>query len=141
MNRLIEGLAKPCAQSLLLKNISLTILIFPLLILNLFCDDKNADQSWVMIDPIQCMGNPWEQAWLEENNNDRDLWLEMEEQAKLDVFEEYYESKGVMIYEIRISLPYENTCAACNCPRGDRFHCRVDEDDVNQMLGWGFESE
>ena len=32
---------------------------------------NNADNSraWVSIDPIQCLGNPWEQDWLKEEGH------------------------------------------------------------------------
>ena len=28
------------------------------------CRDDEEGQVWVSIDPIQCLGNPWEQDWL-----------------------------------------------------------------------------
>ena len=115
------------------------LIIIPFGILIQSCE--NEDSKWVTIDPIQCMGNPWEQAWLQENNNSHDLWTEMGDQDKLDVFEEFYNNKGIVIYNIKCTEPHEDTCAACSCPRGDRIHCHIHEDDVDQMLEWGFEIE
>jgi len=102
---------------------------------------ENEDLEWVTIDPIQCMGNPWELAWGEEYGEDYDLWSELGAEGQMDVFETYYEDQGVVIHEIKTSFPYDAVCAACSCPRGDRIHCSVSEEDVDQMLELGFELE
>ncbi len=99
------------------------------------------DRVWFFIEPVQCMGNPWEYAWLEENNYDYELWREMTEQEKLEVFEEYYEDQGVQIYSIKYTWPYEATCDGCFCPNGDRIHCLIHENDIDQMVVWGFVEE
>ncbi len=119
------------------KYILLFIIPFGLLLES--CEQEYGE--WVILDPIQCMGNPWEQAWLEENNYEYELWWEMTEQEKLDVFEKYYEDQGIVIYEIKRTSPYNVVCDGCSCPRGDRIHCNIDEDDVDQMMEWGFERE
>ena len=31
-------------------------------------------QTWVAIEPIQCLGNPWEQDWLDNNNGEYDAY-------------------------------------------------------------------
>lgn len=114
-------------------------LIIPLALLLHTCERE--DRQWVTIDPIQCMGNPWEQAWLEENNDDYQLWAAMDDLEKLNVFKQYYENLGIVIHRLRQSTPYEATCLACSCLRGDRIHCYINEDDTQQMLKLGFEIE
>ena len=117
----------------------LLFFVLPFGLLLQSCEQE--DREWVIIDPIQCMGNPWEQAWLEKNNYENELWREMGEQEKLDVIEKYYEDREIDIYKIKRTVPYDATCDACGCPRGDRIHCYIDENDVDQMLEWGFEIE
>lgn len=118
------------------------IIILPYLVLILFsiqtCDQGN--RVWVFIDPIQCLGNPWEQAWLEEHNDDYDAYPKSEED-RLKIFVHYYEIRSVEIYKIKQTYPYEDVCASCACPRGDRIRCLIHEDDVEQMVAWGFEEE
>lgn len=101
------------------------------------CGEK--DLVWVFIDPIQCMGNPWEQARLKEYGNNQPGRLTPEEE--LDLIEEYYEDQGVTIYRVKRTYPYNATCDACSCPRGDRIHCSVRERDIDRLLEMGFTVE
>ncbi|MBU0473790.1 MAG: hypothetical protein KKF62_06460 [Bacteroidetes bacterium] len=99
---------------------------------------EDANRQWVTIDPIQCMGNTWEQDWLEKNNDDYELYSKFTDTKKLQIFEQYFENLGILIYKLEQSFPYDATCAACNCPRGDRIHCYISENDIDQMLSFGF---
>ncbi|MEE9466260.1 MAG: hypothetical protein V3W14_11895 [Candidatus Neomarinimicrobiota bacterium] len=93
------------------------------------------ERIWVSIDPIQCLGNPWEQDWLLAHEYDeypRDQW------DQLRIFREFYEDQGVEIHGIEVTFPHEVVCGACFCPRGDRISCLVDEADLPAFLGWGF---
>ena len=101
----------------------------------------NPVRTWVTIDPIQCMGNSWEQDWLEDNAEDYDLWNELDVSGRESVFINYYENQGIIIHEMKTSYPYDAVCLACICPRGDRIHCSVDDDDVDKMLELGFSVE
>ena len=56
----------------------------------------------------------------------------------LQIFEQYFENLGILIYKLEQSYPYVATCDACNCPRGDRIHCYISENDIDQMLSFGF---
>lgn len=118
-----------------MKYLTLTILLG---LLAQTCSEEQ-DRQWLTIDPIQCFSNPWEQAWLEENNNNPTLLVEMDEQQRLQVFKQYYQTLGFTIYKVEQTFPYETGCDACSCKRGDRIHCQVDQDDVEQMMELGFE--
>lgn len=93
-----------------------------------------------LLDPIQCLGNPWEQAWLEEHDHDYDSYPTSESE-RLAIFEDYYGQKGVEIYDIRHKWVYETVCGACSCPNGDRILCEIDKQDLDEMLEWGFVEE
>ena len=114
------------------------LLCLPLLLITSCLEEEEEVYFWVSIDPIQCLGNPWEQAWLEANEENYDLWRDLSETEKLDVFKAYHEEQGVTIYDMKRTFPYEVTCAACVCPRGDRFYCYIEDSDVDTMLEWGF---
>lgn len=116
-------------------------LIFSIiLILGLFSQACKEDENrqWVTIDPIQCMGNSWEQDWLEKNNGDYDLYSTFNNNNRLQIFKQYFENLGIEIYKIEQTYPYDATCDACICPRGDRIHCFINENDVDQMISYGF---
>lgn len=115
------------------------LIIISLGVLLQSCEEEN--RVWVTIDPIQCMGNPWEQSWLAENDTNYVLWGQIKETQELSIIETYYENKGVNIYRIKQTFPYEGVCCACSCPRGDRIHCYIDEDDLIRMQEWGFQLE
>ncbi len=99
---------------------------------------EEPNRQWVTIDPVQCMGNTWEQDWLEKNYDDYELYSKFTNNQRLQIFEQYFENLGILIYKLEQSYPYVATCDACNCPRGDRIHCYISENDIDQMLSFGF---
>jgi hypothetical protein len=111
-----------------------------ILVLGLFAQacKEDEDRVWVTIDPIQCMGNSWEQDWLENNNSDYKLYSNYTDAEELQIFKQYFEKLGIKIYKLDQTFPYNGTCDACNCPRGDSYHCFIDGKNTNQMLSYGF---
>lgn len=99
---------------------------------------ESEGEIWVYIDPIQCLGNPWERAWL--GNHDYDEYPRDEEQ-RLKIFSDFFEAQGVTIYELYTTIWAEVVCGACSCPTGERIHCLIDEDYLSIMLKWGFREE
>ncbi len=119
-----------------MKYFIFTVIIF-LGIISQGCEE-DANREWVTIDPIQCMGNTWEQDWLEKNNDDYELYSKFSDSQRLQIFEQYFENLGIEIYKLEQTYPYDATCAACFCPRGDLIHCFINENDIDQMLSLGF---
>ena len=102
---------------------------------------SDMDEVWVVTDPVQCLGNPWEIDWLEKHEKDNSAWSELSPEEKVDVFVEYYSEFGIEIKSVQKSFLEEDVCAACSCPRGDRFHCLIDKQDLDEMLELGFSLE
>jgi len=103
-----------------------------------FWVDLAAMKVWVAIDPIQCLGNAWEQDWLlthEYDDYPRDV------EGRMAILRDFYEGQGVTIHQSIVSRWTEVVCAACACPTGDRIHCLIDEADLSTMLDWGFVEE
>ncbi len=94
--------------------------------------------TWVAIDPIQCMGNPWEQEWLEEHPGEM-YPLELEEM--LPIIIDYYERQGVEIFDSRIMWTHYSVCLACSCPAGYTVYFQVPRWNVHTMLDMGFRVE
>lgn len=95
---------------------------------------------WVSIDPIQCLGNSWDQDWLVQHDNDSSQYPH-DEAGQLRIFGEFFEEQGVIIYQTVVTFPYNATCDGCGCPRGDRISCLIDEAGLPTMLEWGFTEE
>ncbi len=98
---------------------------------------------WVEIDPIQCMGNHWERAWLEENegkdypvSTDPDELVSKEE-AKI-INDYYQKNEGIKVFKVEAPGPAKATCAACSCAKGYMLYLQVSEDDLKKMLELGF---
>ena len=111
-----------------------TLLICAIFLFLVSCD-KGPEKELVYIDPIQCLGNPWDIEWLE--FHDYDEYPQMES-GRLQIFTDYYEKQGVEMTDVRSEWILGGECAACSCPTGERFYCMVDERDVDFLLESGF---
>src|SRR5512139_1076393 len=106
----------------------------------------NAANSWVAIEPTQCLTNPWEADWLAHHGGDYDAYprdystpgLEPEE---VDIIKDYYRRQGVMVLAATTAPKYDMVCLACNCPEGHTLFLLVRESDVDTMLGFGYRVE
>jgi len=96
--------------------------------------------TWVAIDPIQCLGNPWERDWLERHDNDYDSYPRDWERRKRIILN-YYRKLGVGIQDITAHRTMEVVCEACCCPEGYTLYLYVDDKDVRTMLALGFRFE
>ncbi len=92
----------------------------------------------VYVDPIQCLGNPWDVEWLESHEYTE---YPQTESGRLQIFEDYYEKRGVTMFDVYRELIYEDVCAACSCPTGERYYCMIDEGDVDFLLESGFNQD
>ena len=102
--------------------------------------------TWVAIEPIQCLGNPWEQDWLENNNWDyhsypKDPTTPGLEPEELEIIQDYYERQGVTVFEGKNVPKYEEVCLACSCPEGHTLYLLVRDQDVETMVTLGYRVE
>ena len=105
-----------------------------------FSCQEREDLPWVSVDPIQCLGNSWEQDWLARHNNDFSQYPH-DEAGRFRIYREFFEKQGMTIHSIEVTFPYNAVCLACGCPRGDRISCLIDEAGLPTMLEWGFRVE
>jgi hypothetical protein len=104
-------------------------------------------QTWVAIEPTQCLTNAWEADWLRQHGGDYDAYpkdyarpgLEPEEIA---IITDYYTEHGVVVSETATARDYEaRTCAACTCAEGHTMFLLVRDQDVDTMIGFGYRIE
>lgn len=101
----------------------------------------NGEQfSWVAIDPIQCLGNPWEQDWLEKHDWDYTSYP-WDADRQLAIIEDYYRRMGIGIYESRRYRTAVLVCCACSCANGYTVYLDVCSEDVPLLLTMGFRLE
>lgn len=85
---------------------------------------------WMSIDPIQCLGNPWDKMVDRTAKDTR----EAEKQAMF----KYYGQRGIIVYDYGWEQTHEFVCEACDCPRGDTINLYVKEEDIGKMRSMGF---
>ncbi len=98
------------------------------------------NRTWVAIDPVQCLRNPWEMDWLARHSNDY-LAYPREIDSQLIIIKLYYSRLGVDVDEALSILKYDAVCEACSCPRGDTIYLHVRDRDLRTMLSQGFRVE
>lgn len=105
---------------------------------------SSESKVWVEVDPVQCLGNPWETDWLKENNNDYDAYprghiLVIEEPEK-KIIKEYYAKQGIEILDIKseeFSGDFD-ICEACSCAQGYTLYLQISKKDLQTMLEFGY---
>jgi hypothetical protein len=97
--------------------------------------NQDPERELVFIDPVQCLGNPWDAAWLETHDYDE---YPRTESGRLEIFTDYYETQSIKMYDVYSALIYDAVCAACSCPTGYRNYCMVEAGDVVFLLESGF---
>ena len=103
-------------------------------------------RAWVATEPIQCLGNAWEQDWLASHHGDyasypRDPAKPGLEPAEVEIIKDFYRRRGVVVFEAATKGRYEAVCAACTCPEGYTLYLEVRRQDVNAMISLGYRQE
>lgn len=87
---------------------------------------------------VQCLGNPWERAWLAAHPGEQ---FPTNEPARRDIFEAYWRVQGIDVADVRRERYLkedEVVCQACTCPTGFEWRVRVAQDKVAAALALGF---
>ena len=104
---------------------------------------QDLQKTWVEIDPMQCLWNPWEKDWLKSHNDDyasypRDFHTEGFDGGEITIIKEYYKNQGIIVYDVKLELTHYSVCEACACPIGDTLYLLVSDNAIRQMLESGF---
>lgn len=99
---------------------------------------------WMKTDPVQCLQNPWEEAWLESNNKDYQAYpkghprkIEPEEAR---IIRQFFEDQGVTVLAMEAESFGEDVmvCEACSCPQGYTLYIKVKGADEEKMKSFQF---
>jgi hypothetical protein len=109
-------------------------------------DENPPHDTWVATDPIQCLGNPWEQDWLESHNWDHasypgDPLTPGLDPMEMEIITDYYERQGVKILAGETVQQEDDVCLSCACPLGYTLYLLVPGEHVVTMLNLGFRLE
>ena len=96
--------------------------------------------------PKQCLQNPWERAWVQENGGDSaDYPRNRNALGRLGVEEtkiikDFYRELGITVYEVK-DVPMGHTRAHCSYPASYKLFLRVADLDAQRMEGHGYQRE
>ncbi len=102
--------------------------------------------TWVALEPVQCLGNPWEQDWLSQDGHDPESYpknptLKGLEPAEFDIVRNFYLVHGVEVLDSAWAPKFEVVCMACSCPEGHTMFLLVRARDVEAMHALGYRTE
>lgn len=91
---------------------------------------------WVLVKPLQCLGNPWEQDWIAHHKKS-EVYPQRDEQQ---IMKNFFARNQVQILDIRVR-PYAGgpLCQTCDCPRGDTLYFLVSSDQAPLLKPFGFD--
>jgi hypothetical protein len=95
------------------------------------------DKIWVSMQPVDCLGNPWEKNWLAHHKNQVTKYPRSQE---IDILKGFFKKNGITILDYR-TKPYvkgDPLCKTCGCPRGDTLLLMVHGVDVPKIRTFGF---
>ena len=106
-------------------------------------DQGPIGKVWMSIAPIQCLGNPWEQDWLANHDDNydaypRDLSKPGLEEEEKEIIQSYYQQRGVTIEAFATTEWDGAVCLACSCPQGYTMYTLVAERHEQTMLDFGY---
>ena len=102
---------------------------------------REKGRTWVEIDLVQCMNNPWEIDWLRTHNWNSSAYpthgLDLDPQ-EIEIIKNYYAKQGITVFDARSEWTHEAACLACSCSVGHTLYLLVSDDDVDSMLELGY---
>lgn len=106
---------------------------------------SNSDKVWIETEPIQCLENAWERAWIVNNPEaeyPRGHILVIEDVEK-EIIKSYYEKRGIEIFDIRAEKNSGDflVCAACDCPQGYVLYLKIASINLEKMRSQGVEDD
>ena len=104
--------------------------------------------TWVQQQPVQCLGNPWEEAWLAAHHGDASQYPLGDpliiEPPEADIIKEHYRGEGITVLDVRsmtldqLSGEPVGVCMACHCPQGYMLYLQVSDANVPRMSERGY---
>lgn len=92
---------------------------------------------WVATEPIQCLGNPWQQDWLASHDDDRSAYPR-DFESRAEIIRGFFARQGVEVRGVGRKSHQEVICRACSCSAGYMLFVLVHRADVSVMTGFGF---
>jgi hypothetical protein len=98
---------------------------------------------WVAAEPVQCLGNAWEQDWMTSHDGPypKDHSRPGLEPEEVAILRDYYERQGVTVFRVTTRAKYAVVCEACSCAEGYTLYLQVRDQDLEKMLSLGYREE
>ena len=99
-----------------------------------------AHNQWLAFTMVQCLGNPWERDWLNQDGNEySDYPRDVEEQ--IQIARDYYQRQGVELLDVQMCVSDACPCRACSCCSGYTLWLRVSDEFIDTLIDLGFRIE
>ncbi len=102
------------------------------------------EKIWMQTEPVQCLGNPWEQDWLATKGRKYEDYPKGDprvlEEAEKEIIRSFFEKEGIRIYKVEgVSFPDSvMLCDACDCPQGYTLNVLIAPADSARLRNFGF---
>jgi len=101
-------------------------------------------EIWMEIEPVQCLGNLWEKAWLEKHSGAYDQYPKGHprkvEEAEKVIIRDFFESQGIRVIKVE-AVPFPDdvmVCDACDCPQGYTLYILTDKEGAEKLKKFNF---
>ncbi len=102
---------------------------------------------WTFIEPVQCGGNAWEIDAANNPERYMECYIDCEDgmDCGSSAWEElcrvriYFLYNGIALHDLRDVWQGGDSCAACDCPRGDVIYALVSTYQLDALLSYGFQ--
>ena len=100
------------------------------------------ENIWVTMNPIQCLGNPWEFDWLKKNKNQYSQYpIDIPNKIdtkEIEIIKKFYINKEIDIWDIKSTPINDTICTTCSCPQGYKLYVLVSKKDAKKMIKMGW---
>ena len=100
---------------------------------------------WLTMNPIKCLGNPWEFDWLKNNNNQYNKYptgnatkIDTEE---IIILKNFYAQQGINILNTKSTPLEKEVCNTCSCDQGYKLDILTLEKNAEKMIQIGWERQ
>ena len=103
-----------------------------------FILEKVEGKTWVGRVLTQCLTNPWESDWLDNNGDNYSTYHSFDGNEILNVIKNYYGKKGITIFDTKTDMThFLSLCEGCGCSAGAQY-VLVSDNSLKLILTQGF---
>lgn len=96
--------------------------------------------TWVALTMRQCLGNPWERDWLNQDGNEYSEYpIDINEQT--EIARDYYYRQEIELIDLKMCFTGVCACTACSCCSGYTLWLYVPDKYLDTLIDLGYRKE